>query len=638
MTKKVNIDIVAKDKTKQAIASSKKGLGGLKSFALAASAALATIGAGRIITNLVNVGKEVESLQVRFKFLFGSADEGSRAFDNLANFASRVPFSLQEISAASGNLAVVSKDANELSKILEITGNVAAVTGLDFQTTASQIQRAFSGGIAAADVFREKGVRSLLGFEQGAKVSIDQTIERFEEVFGKGGRFGNATDELANTFEGTVSMLGDKFFKLQNDINESFFTELKSQFGDLNQFLANNEDEIAEFGKEIGEGLATAVSLTADGVLFLRDNFDLLTAVLKAIIAVKIVGFLYAMAGAVSVVNGRVLTLNATMKKNLLFVAATVLVFGVQKLTEALGFFGDEVEENTEKQHGYNDSLKEFDRQMRNQKASIVEAMQSQEALVEKTDEMTEAMSAFDEQLKSQDGLLFGLNQRYLEMIQSLGLLNDAQIKVGNGFESQKQASREAHETEVQTAEEAANKNLEAFKKGEFGKINMKKLTDKQLGQMGREALQEGAKINKEMFRLNQALNIGNAIMNTAAGVTKALEQGGIFGIPMAIAIGAMGAIQVATIASQQPPAQFGGSRLPNSPFLVGEKGAEMFVPNTAGTVVPNHQLGGGGATVNFNITTVDAQSFGNLLDTRRGQIVNMINSALNNKGQAALV
>lgn len=638
MAKQVKIDIVARDKTKQAIESSKQNLGGLKKFALAASAALATIGAGRAIGNLVRVGKEVESLQVRFKFLFGTAEEGTRAFDNLANFASKVPFSLEEIASASGNLAVVSKDANELSKILEITGNVAAVTGLDFQTTASQIQRAFSGGIAAADVFREKGVRSLLGFEQGAKVSIDQTIERFEEVFGKGGRFGNATDELAGTFEGTVSMLGDKFFKLQNDINESFFTELKTQFGDLNQFLANNEDEIAKFGKEIGEGLATAVRLTADGVIFLKDNFDLLTAVLKAIIAVKIVGFLYAMAGAITVVNGRVLQLNATMKKNLLFIAATVLVIGVQKLTEALGFLGEKTEENTLKQHGYNDALREFDRQLQNQKASIAEAMQSQEALAEKTNEMTSAMSAFDEQLKSQDGILFGLNQRYLEMIESLGLLNDAQIKVMNGFEAQKQASREAHATEVQTAEQAADKNLEAFKKGEFGKINMKKLTDKQLGQMGRVALQEGAKMNKEMFRLNQALAIGEAVMNTAAGVTKALSQGGVFAVPMAIAIGAMGAIQIATIASQQPPAQFGGARQAGSPFLVGEKGPELFTPATAGTVTPNHQLPSGGNTVNFNITTVDAQSFGALLDTRRGQIVNMINTALNNKGQAALV
>jgi hypothetical protein len=37
----------------------------------------------------------------------------------------------------------------ELATILEITGNVAAVTGLDFQQTAEQIQRAFSGGIAS---------------------------------------------------------------------------------------------------------------------------------------------------------------------------------------------------------------------------------------------------------------------------------------------------------------------------------------------------------------------------------------------------------------------------------------------------------------------------------------------------------
>ena len=83
MTKKVNIDIVARDKTKRAIDSSKKSLGGLKKFALAASAALATIGAGRALTGLVRVGKEIESLQIRFKLLFGSAEEGARAFETL---------------------------------------------------------------------------------------------------------------------------------------------------------------------------------------------------------------------------------------------------------------------------------------------------------------------------------------------------------------------------------------------------------------------------------------------------------------------------------------------------------------------------------------------------------------------------
>ena len=164
MTKRVNIDIVARDKTKRAIDSSKKSLGGLKKFALAASAALATIGAGRALTGLVRVGKEIESLQIRFKLLFGSAEEGARAFETLTDFAAKVPFSLGDIAAASGNLAVVAKDAKELNEILEITGNVAGAVGLDFQTTASQIQRAFAGGIASADIFREKGVRDMLGF------------------------------------------------------------------------------------------------------------------------------------------------------------------------------------------------------------------------------------------------------------------------------------------------------------------------------------------------------------------------------------------------------------------------------------------------------------------------------------------
>ena len=53
----------------------------------------------------------------------------------MAKFASKVPFSLEQIQAGAGNLAVVSKNAEELQEILQITGRVASVTGLDFRTT-----------------------------------------------------------------------------------------------------------------------------------------------------------------------------------------------------------------------------------------------------------------------------------------------------------------------------------------------------------------------------------------------------------------------------------------------------------------------------------------------------------------------
>jgi lambda family phage tail tape measure protein len=50
---------------------------------------------------------------------------------------------------------------------------------------------------------------------------------------------------------------------------------------------------------------------------------------------------------------------------------------------------------------------------------------------------------------------------------------------------------------------------------------------------------------------------------------------------------------------------------------LVGERGPELFVPRTAGTIIPNHDLGKMGGTttvINNNINAIDAKSFENRL------------------------
>ena len=169
-TKQVNIDIIAKDKTRMAMQSATKGVDGLKQSVFNLKNALVGIGAGLVVKSFIDVGKQVESLQIRLKFLFGSVEEGAKAFDVMSKFASKVPFSLEQIQQGAGVLAVVSKDANELSKVLEITENVASVTGLDFRTTAEQIQRSLSAGISSADIFREKGVKSLLGFSAAKSI------------------------------------------------------------------------------------------------------------------------------------------------------------------------------------------------------------------------------------------------------------------------------------------------------------------------------------------------------------------------------------------------------------------------------------------------------------------------------------
>jgi len=57
-----------------------------------------------------------------------------------------------------------------------------------------------------------------------------------------------------------------------------------------------------------------------------------------------------------------------------------------------------------------------------------------------------------------------------------------------------------------------------------------------------------------------------------------------------------------------------GGPAKAGTPYIVGEQGPELFVPNQSGTVIPNNQLQGrtggmGGGTV-INISAVDTQSF----------------------------
>ena len=80
------------------------------------------------------------------------------------------------------------------------------------------------------------------------------------------------------------------------------------------------------------------------------------------------------------------------------------------------------------------------------------------------------------------------------------------------------------------------------------------------------------------------------------------------------------------------------GGRPPvGRPSIVGEKGAELFVPDSAGTIIPNHELGGSSqhttAEINFNVQAIDAASFNTYLVNNRDTIESVINNSLLTNG-----
>ena len=82
-----------------------------------------------------------------------------------------------------------------------------------------------------------------------------------------------------------------------------------------------------------------------------------------------------------------------------------------------------------------------------------------------------------------------------------------------------------------------------------------------------------------------------------------------------------------------------GGSVAAGQPYLVGEKGAELFVPNQSGNIVPNNQMAAtGGTNINFTIQATDTSGFDQLLTSRKNQIVAMISQAMNQRGKTGLI
>jgi hypothetical protein len=80
-----------------------------------------------------------------------------------------------------------------------------------------------------------------------------------------------------------------------------------------------------------------------------------------------------------------------------------------------------------------------------------------------------------------------------------------------------------------------------------------------------------------------------------------------------------------------------GGSVRGGMPITVGERGREVFVPSSNGTIVPNQDLGGG-SNITFNIQANDVRGIRELLIDNRATIINLVNQGANQKGKSNIV
>jgi hypothetical protein len=220
----IKIRIIARDETEKAMKSAQRQMKLTADVARQLKIAFAAVSVAGIALgkSVIDSASQVESLRVRLKFMTGSTQDANKAFNAMRNYASKVPFALEEIQSASASLLTVGDGVDDLNNLLEITGDIAAVSGLSFQETAMQIQRAMSAGIASAELFRERGITAMLGFESGVSYTAEQTRQRLVSLWADGTTtMKGATNDLANTYVGQVSMMEDAWFELKLAIAEA---------------------------------------------------------------------------------------------------------------------------------------------------------------------------------------------------------------------------------------------------------------------------------------------------------------------------------------------------------------------------------------------------------------------------------
>ena len=659
MAQRLNIDIVARDKSKQALGAVQKSLARLKNSVFSLQSAFVGIGAGLVIRNLVNTGKNLENLRTRLKFLLKDTNEGAKAFENMTKFASKVPFSLEQIQQGAGILATVTDNANDLQNMLEITGNVAATTGLDFGTAAEQIQRSFSAGIGAADLFREKGVRNMLGFKAGATVSIEETREAFARVFGKGGQFGKATDELAETFEGTLSMIGDKIFNFKRVLLEAgFFEELKKQFGDLDNFLENNArdlDRIAtSVGKNLANGMVRVVQIGKDLIPTINKIGSGLKSILDGFMAmpefareIGIVGaFLLGKKGAVglagiSFIIDKVKDLVQTERVK----GGLIDVANIEEAQLRIAEINKQLEEGLKKEYEFIDVrgkgtviLEDYKTLTADQLANLTKQKAELENYIrleriknttafEHTQILHKGLKThkeINEQLEKkmantnrENGLIKHQNQHIETLMDKIRNLNDKSLtNVESKFKNIKGTISEGINNSITTMSQGLAR---AFVFGEKLSDTLRNMAQKFLANIISALIEviarKGVELAIEKMITNEKRK--QAMLSASSGGSFFSAIGSFFGGGKAS----------------------GGAVSKGQPYMVGERGAELFIPNQSGQITQSARgTGGGQTTVNFNINTLDASGFEELLIRSRGTITQLINSAVNERGSRNLI
>ncbi len=531
-------------------------------FAPLAAAVVGVGAAFKGVSSAMSTAQGFQDVQVTLTNLIGSAEGGAAALEMIRDVAKDLPIEFEELAKSAPALTTVSGTIGELEENMLLAADIAANFGIPFEQAAGQLQRSFSAGAGAADVFREKGVLAAAGFQAGVSVSIGETQEKLREF---GESIKGSAQLLNQTLTGALSQTSDRFTTFQDSVGQAMLPEFQVFLQELVKVFDQNEESIKAFGASIGSGVVNAFKLLLTSGAVVVDFLTMLFNTFRGL------------AQFIQDKFGNVI--------------GTVMDFAVRAIAgvvETVGFLGKQLGKIVAFASG-DDSMQKYFENIQN--AANKARTGGIEMLKESLDDMSEVMpvttaqdfvagfiatiEAGAEKIEEKNKRLGGAGKdTIVEVAQStlltvekfadsFGALSDGVLNTIKTFES----------ATTKLSDDLATALIEGQGAGDAFKNYFKTLVKDIIAQAIRLAIIQP--ILSSIFGVQ--FGAGGSITGFS---------GGLFGKAN------------------------GGPVQKNRPYLIGEQGPEVFTPSTSGMITPNDELGGGGGTTIINnITAMDTQS-----------------------------
>lgn len=576
----LKIRIGAVDRTGGAFRSIGSGLGRVKNAVFSVQTAVAALagatGFGLLVKGTIETNREFQSLEASLSTFLGSTEKAQGAFKILQEFASTTPFALREVVGGFNKL--VARGLNPTIQSLTAFGNIASGTG---KTLDQFIEAAADAAVNEFERLKEFGIKAR---SEGDKVVF--TFKGVETEVTKSGaaisdflvtlgetEFSGAIEKQSKTLNGAFSNLGDSFDMFKKAIGDAGFNDALVNLAKFFSNIAKENDGLAQsIGRFLTGGvnaIPTAFGVIADAADLVRRNLDFLR---KSFIAVTAFVFTRAilqqgvaflrLAGALLTARKAATIYSATSKVLTLSTLATAIVFAqlTGTLDKLVAGIESAVKEATEL----------LDRTFPGLKGELDKLFPS----------LNKDIEALEDLANANDVTITSTEELDRQLSEFVGTVESGPEKIGTFAEAMKKLSEQMKDTQLQL-QNVATRGLQTLEDNLVDVVMQ-------------------AKTAKEAFR-----DMARSIL--ADLVRMQIQQAII--APIAAALPGFTA----------SPRAMGGPVTAGRPYLVGERGPEIFVPGRTGGIVPNGQMGGS-VTVNqtINLTTGVSQ-------TVRAEVLNML-------------